>query len=70
MGWKNSTDLLKSIEQAHSRLNDEEITVDHANAEARLLGTAVRLMGVKMDHAKNTNRLTEGSDALPAFKVK
>ena len=67
--WTSSTDLLKSIHEAHSRLCSGDIAVDAAHAEARILSTAAKVMLIQLEHAKTTGRLEQGSDELPAFRV-
>lgn len=63
--WSNSLDLLKTIHDAHERLKSKETDAITAHAEARLLGSATRLMSVSLEHARLTNRLKDGSSVLP-----
>lgn len=67
--WKRSGDLLASIHDAYDRVRKGETPVDQAHAEARILGTASRVLMVQLEHARLTGRLTQGSDELPDFGV-
>jgi hypothetical protein len=67
--WMSSRDLLQSVHDAHERLRKGETPVDQAHAEARILGTAAKVMGIQLDHARITGRLEQGSDELPAFRL-
>ena len=67
MMWNSSQDLLASIHEAHTRLKLKETDATSAHAEARLLGAATRVLAITLEHARLTNRLTEGSCALPGM---
>jgi hypothetical protein len=68
--WKNSTDLLSAIHEAHERLRNGETDATTANAEARLLGAATKTLGTMLEHARLTLRLQSASDLLPEFTFK
>ena len=68
--WNNSTDLMAAIEIAHKKLISGEADAKMAHAEARLFGSAVKLLNISLEHAKLTGRLTQGSTALPGFTAK
>ena len=67
--WKSSTDLLATIRDAHDRLVAGTTPVDQAHAEARILGTAAKVIALQLDHARMTGRLTQGDATLPAFEI-
>jgi hypothetical protein len=69
MGWQTSRELLEEIQEAHKRLVTGDIDAVKAHAEARLLGAAAKVLNIQLDHAKATQRLIEGSDVLPDFKI-
>jgi hypothetical protein len=69
MAWKSTNDLLESIHLATERLQKDEISPEKAQAEARLLGVATRLISVQLKHARVTGRLKSGSDRLPNVKL-
>jgi len=69
MTWKTTSELLSSVRQATDRLISGETAVDQSHAEARLLGTAGKIMAIRLEHAKLTGRLSQGSDVLPDFKL-
>ena len=69
MGWNTTSDLLASIQNATERLTTGKTPVDEAHAEARLLGVAAKTIGLRLDHARITGRLQQGSDLLPDFKL-
>jgi len=63
--WKSTEELLTSIHKATERLNRGDIPVDEAHAEARLLTVAAKIIGIRLDHARMTGRLNQGSPNLP-----
>lgn len=65
--WNNSDDLMNAIETAHRKLQSGEANHQSVHAEARLFAGAVKLLALKLDHARLTGRLKEGSPALPGF---
>lgn len=65
--WNSSEDIMKAIHAAHERLVAGETPVDQAHAEARILATSVKLIGVQLEHAKLTGRMEQGSPVLPGF---
>ena len=65
MSWKSTKELLETIHDATKRLKDGETPVDEAHAEARLLGVAAKMIGIRLDHARMTGRLKQGSRKLP-----
>lgn len=67
--WNTSKDLLQAIHDAHARLRDGKTPVDEAHAEARILSTAAKTIGIQLEHARLTGRLDQGSDELPAFRL-
>lgn len=69
MAWKSSTELLAEIHGAHARLVTNETDAVKAHAEARLLGSAAKVLAIQLEHAKATQRLQEGSDILPSFQI-
>lgn len=66
--WKNTNELLADIHAVHKDLQDGKITSGDAHAHARLLRTATEVIGVRLEHAKLTDRLKDGSSALPEMK--
>ena len=67
--WKTLGELLEEVQGAQRRLVAGEMPVDQAHAEARLLGTAAKLLGVRLEHARLTGRLEQGSDVLPDVRL-
>jgi len=67
--WATLGELLEEIQCAQRRLVAGEMPVDQAHAEARLLGTAAKILGVRLEHARLTGRLEQGSDALPDVRL-
>jgi hypothetical protein len=65
--WNSSMELLGTIHDAHRRLQTKETDALTAHAEARLLNAAAKVMSISLDHARLTNRLTDGSAVLPAM---
>ena len=65
--WHSSMELLNTIHDAHRRLQTKETDALTAHAEARLLNAAAKVMSISLDHARLTNRLTDGSPILPAM---
>ena len=70
MAWKNTDELLESIQQSTKRLVGGETPVDEAHAEARLLGVAAKIMALRLDHARMTGRLKQGSSLLPDMDLR
>lgn len=66
--WSSASELMETIRDATDRLVSGETSVDEAHAEARLLGTAGKVIGLQLDHARLTGRLQQGSDVLPDFR--
>lgn len=69
MAWRNSHELLNDIQAAHERLVADETDAAKAHAEARLLGSAAKVLNIQLEHAKATQRLEQGSDVLPGFTI-
>ena len=67
--WTSSKDVLAAIQRSLAALENGEIKVDQAHAAARLLGGAVRVLDVSLEHARLTGRLTQGSDVMPQFRL-
>ena len=65
MGWKTTDELLRSVRNATDRLVSGKTPVDEAHAEARLLGVATKVIALRLDHARLTGRLQQGSKRLP-----
>lgn len=65
--WRNSAELLATIHDAHRRVKDRETEPDAAHAEARLLGAATKVLAISLEHARLTNRLTDGNADLPTM---
>ena len=69
MIWTTSNELLHEVQQAYQRLASGESDAVKAHAEARLLGVAAKVIGIQLDHARLTQRLVEGSDVIPIFRL-
>lgn len=67
--WTTLGELLEAVQGAQRRLVAGETPTDQAHAEARLLGTAAKILGVRLEHARLTGRLEQGSDALPDVRI-
>lgn len=67
--WKTTADLLADVQDARRRLLAGKATVEQAHAEARLLGTAAKVLGLRLDHARLTGRLIADSDLLPDVRL-
>jgi hypothetical protein len=62
-------DLLNEIRQTGERVRSGEITVEQAQAEARLYTVQVKTISTMLEHAKYTERLNKGSRQLPTFDI-
>lgn len=69
MTWNTTDDLLDSIKNATDRLIEGKTSVEESHAEARLLGVAGKIIGLRLDHARITGRLVQGSNLLPDLKL-
>ena len=63
--WSTMGDLLADIQTSYAKLTAGEIQPDQAHAEARMLGTAAKVLGVRLEHARLTGRLEQSSAELP-----
>jgi len=70
IGWASSTELLAEIQDAHQRLVEGDSDAAQAHAEARLLATAAKVIGIQLEHAKLTKRFRDGDTAIPEFGIK
>lgn len=68
--WNNSEQLMAAMESAHEKLVTGDTDPKITSAEARLFGSAVKLLNISLEHAKLTGRLTQGSGDLPGFTSK
>jgi len=67
--WTHTSDLLAAVQDARARLVAGETPVDSAHAEARLLGVGAKVLALRLDHARLTGRLEQGSDVLPDVRI-
>jgi len=67
--WGTTGALLADVHDAIRRLRAGESSVDQAHAEARLLGTAQRVVLVELEHARLSGRIEQGSDVLPGVRL-
>lgn len=67
--WANSTELLETIHDAHTRLKTGVTDAISAHAEARILGAATRILAITLEHARLTGRLEQGSTVLPLMTI-
>lgn len=67
--WSSSQELLEAIHDAHDRLRTNQTDAMTAHAEARLLGSATKVMAITLEHARLTNRLKEGDSMLPVTLI-
>lgn len=67
--WANSTELLETIHDAHTRLKTGVTDAISAHAEARILGAATRILAITLEHARLTGRLEQGSTLLPLMTI-
>lgn len=69
---KRKWDSIANItEDAYDLYNDigESTAVEVAKAKNRTLGVVAKLCDVRLEHARRTKRLVEGSDVLPDVKL-
>jgi hypothetical protein len=58
-------DTVAACRELRRRLNSEEVTIDHAHAEARILGVESRAIEAAIDAARLTGRLAQGQESIP-----
>ena len=66
--WSKVSELQRAIQDAYEQLladGDAEL----ARAKFSGLKTLSKLIDARLEHARMTNRLKSGSDALPDFKL-
>ena len=64
----SSDDVIEAIERTLARLDAGEISVEEARASGNLLKGAIKAIELEMEHAMETGRLLQGSNALPMFR--
>lgn len=58
-------DTVTACRELRRRLNAKEVTVDHAHAEARVLGVEARAIEAAIDAARLTGRMSNGQTFIP-----
>ena len=58
-------DTVTACRALRKRLNEGEVTVDHAHAEARVLGVEARAIEAAIDAARLTGRMEMGQAFIP-----
>jgi hypothetical protein len=66
---KTAMKLFDEIQATRKLLTDGSISVDHAQADARLFTVMIKTVSIMLEHAKKTERLGRGSSELPDFTI-
>ena len=67
--WSTMGELLADVQSSYRRLVAGETPTDQAHAEARILATAAKVLGVRLEHARLTGRLEQNSASLPDVTI-
>lgn len=59
--------ILQEMRETRDAVASGKITVEQAQAEARIFTVMAKTMACMIEHAKATERLKKGSNALPSF---
>lgn len=63
--WKTQWDIAKAAEDVADRLKAGKVSVEQAQFELRALNAANQSFALRLEHARLTGRLQQGSDVLP-----
>jgi hypothetical protein len=69
MKMETMSDLANLIKDTFDRLRSGESSVEQAQAEIRALNSMQSGMAIRLEHARLTGRLIQGSDVLPDMKL-
>ena len=62
-------DLMDQIQEATAMVANGDMEVDRAAVAARNYGTLTRLISIRIEQAKLTERMTKGSSVIPDAKL-